>query len=412
MRMVSKELLAVAVVSAVASAGPAWAQVFPTYPSQGQTQPPPSSQPQWQGTPGQQSQQNPQNQQLQPGMPELSPWDPRSVRVPTLDDVPGQPRTSPNSLFPTWTRPEAFQGFAIFPPSLGAYGIYPPGPGGQLPSAGGQLPPPAPPAAPDWPAWIKSKRPVPLPYEPSVAVVVRQSDRVWWRPNADEPFVPLYHHDNARALESGAELEVRTTGEFLLMLYGGTRISSFGTAKLRLDELAEQSAVASVAEFSSFDIRVAKRGFACALPDGSRLVFDPPAAPEAGGVGVGEAGVRVCREIEPGRYVGRATIFNFGSRAVRWLTPLGEVALLPGYRVTMLLTPAQNALAANLTETNAAALADGPRRVWSATEDGSVTWSGARFELPTGSRLVLDPILGDPFGRRSVVAPAGAAPIR
>jgi hypothetical protein len=26
--------------------------------------------------------------------------------------------------------------------------------------------------------------------------------------------------------------------------------------------------------------------------------------------------------------------------------------------------------------------------------------------------LVLDPILGDPFGRRSVVAPAGAAPLR
>ena len=412
MRMVSKELLAAAVALAVAAAGPARAQAYPTYPWPGQTQPPPGSQPQWQGIPGQQNPQNPQNQQLQPGMPELSPWDPRSVRVPSLDDVPGQPRSNPNNLFPTWTRPEAFQGFAIFPPSLGAYGVYPPGPGGQLPSAGGQLPPPAPPAAPDWPAWIKSKRPVPLPYEPSVAVVVRQSDRVWWRPNADEPFVPLYHHDNARALESGAELEVRTTGEFLLLFYGGTRISSFGTAQFRLDELTEQSAIASVAEFSSFDIRVAKRGFACGLPDGSRLVFDPPAAPEAGGVGAGEAGVRVRREIEPGRYVGRATIFNFGSRAVRWLTPLGDISLLPGYRVTMLLTPAQSALAANLTEVNAAALADGPKRVWSATEDGSVTWSGARFELPTGSRLELDPILGDPFGRRSVVAPAGAAPVR
>ncbi len=412
MRMVSKDLLAAAVVAALAATGSVRAQVYPTYPSPGQTQPPPGSQPQWQGVPGQQNPQSQQNQQLQPGMPELSPWDPRSVRVPTLDDVPGQPRVTPDNLFPTWTRPESFQGFAIFPPSLGSYGVYPAGPGGQLPTSGGQLPPPAPPAAPDWPAWIKSKRPVPLPYQPSVAVVVRQSDRVWWRPGADEPFVPLYHYDNARALEAGAELEVRTTGEFLLMLYGGTRISSFGTARVRLDELSENAAVATVSEFSWFELRASQCGFTGALPDGSRLVIDPPLAPEAGGAGVGEAGVRVEREIEPGRYVGRATIFNFGSRAVRWVTPLGEVALLPGYRVTMLLAPSQAAMATNLTEVNAAALADGSRRVWSATESGSVTWSGARFELPTGSRLVLDPILGDPFGRRSVVAPAGAAPLR
>lgn len=388
------------------------AQSYPSYPwpqGSGQTGGPTSSlqQPQWQ----QPTQASP-NPQLQPGMPQLSPWDPRSVRAPSLNDVPGQPATSFNNLFPTWTRPEAFQGFPVFPPSLGNYMTYPMGPGGtmQLPDAGGQLPPPAPPGAPDWPSWIKSKRPASFPYEPTVAVVVRQSDRVWWRPDADEPFVPLYHYDNARALAAGAELEVRHSGEFLLMLHGGTRVSSFGTAKLGIQALSETEAALLLSDFTWLKVQASSRALRIALPDGSDVMLDAPAEGAQGGTGIGDAGVRIERRIEPGRYSGRATIFNFGSRLVRWSTPLGEVQIQPGCRVTMFLDPCEAAVGDALVETSVAALADGSKRVWQAQEDGKVTWSGARFELPRGAQLVLDPMLGDPFGKRAVVAPVGSTP--
>jgi len=401
-------------VEALIAAASATAQSYPSYPwpqQSGQTAPPSAQQ--GQGTQG--TQQPAAIPSLQPGMPPLSPWDPRSVRAATLDEVPGQPRFDPSNLFPTWVRPEAFQGFPVFPPSLGNYGAYPTGPGGgmQLPLGASQLPPPAPPATPDWPAWIQSRRPVSLPYEPNVAVVVRQADRVWWRSGIDEPFVPLYHHDNARALTAGAELQVRNTGEFLLMLHGGTRISSFGTASVRLDQLSDTAAVFALTEFTWAQLHAASRGFECSLPDGSRLVCDPPLDPQAAGPGIGDAGVRIERVIEPGRYSGRATIFNFGDRMVRWVTPLAEIKLMPGYRVTMLLAPTGGgALPGSLTEDRAAALADGEKRVWQAEEDGSVAWSGAQFRMPRGARLVIDPLLGDPFGRRSVVVPAGAAPLR
>jgi hypothetical protein len=396
-------------VAWIACGGIAVAQGTPTYPTYPWQQNPgqtssPLQQPQWQGP----AQATP-NPQLQPGMPELSPWDPRSVRAPTLNDVPGQPPTSFNNLFPTWTRPEAFQGFPVFPPSLGSYMTYPAGPGGtmQLPDAGGQLPPPEPPLAPDWPTWIKAKRPGSLPYEPTVAVVVRQADRVWWRPDADEAFVPLYHYDNARALSAGSELEVRHSGEFLLLLHGGTRISSFGTAKVGIQALSEKDAALALADFSWVQVRASARALRLALPDGSDLFIDEPKDVAQGGTGMGPAGVRIERRIEPGRYSGRATIFNFGSRMVRWVHPLGEVTLQPGCRVTMFLDPCDGAIGEPLVETNVAALADGGKRVWQAPEDGKVTWSGARFELPRGAQLVLDPLLGDPFGRRAVVGSGG-----
>lgn len=397
-------------VVALACGSVAVAQGYPAYPwPQGGGQSSPLQQPQWQ-TPVQAM----PNPQLQPGMPQLSPWDPRSVRAPSLNDVPGQPPASFNNLFPTWARPEAFQGFPVFPPSLGNYWTYPTGPGGsmQLPDAGGQLPPPGPAVAPDWPTWIKSKRPASFPYEPTVAVVVRQADRVWWRPDADEPFVPLYHYDNARALGAGSELEVRHSGEFLLLLHGGTRISSFGTSKLGLQALSETEANVIVSDLTWMEVRAYSRGIRIAMPDGSDVFVDPPKDVAEGGTGIGDAGIRIERSIEPGRYTGRATIFNFGNRMIRWVHPLGEVPLQPGCRVTVFLDPCEGAVGDSLVETGVAALADGGKRVWQAQEDGRVSWSGARFELPRGAQLTLDPILGDPFGKRSVVTPAGAMPLR
>jgi hypothetical protein len=42
--------------------------------------------------------------------------------------------------------------------------------------------------------------------------------------------------------------------------------------------------------------------------------------------------------------------------------------------------------------------ADGAARRWRAQAPGTVSWSGARFALPAGAALRIDPLLGDVFG--------------
>lgn len=359
-------------LAVLAAASPALAQIFPNYPWPQQQLP----QSQWQ-----QGQQQPQNPQGVPSAPQ--------------GGFANRPQYDPNGLFPTWVRPDAFQGFPQFPPSLGSLQMQPTGVG-QL-SGLGQLPPPAVPLAPDWPAWVKKKRPDALPYEASVAVLVRQADRVWFRTGDEDASVPLYHYDNARPITEGADVEVRTTGEFLLLLHGGSRVASFGTCKAKLGTLDGSGARVDFADLTWLDLSVAKRSLVCKLPDGSELEI-PKVSPEQDGQpGFGDAHVRIERAIEPGHYSGRAIVFNHGARSVVWHTALGDVTIVPGFRVTLFLSDSTQALSAPLREDSAAAMANGEKRVWDAVENGAVTWSGARFDLPTGARLEVDPLLGDPF---------------
>lgn len=374
-----------AAMAVLVAAGPALAQIFPTYPWPQQQLP----QSQWQ-----QGQQQPQNPQGSP-YPQGSPFAPQGSPFAPQGSMPNRQPYDPNGLFPTWVRPDAFQGFPQFPPSLGTMQAQPMGVG--LLGGEGQLPPPAVPLAPDWPAWVKKKRPEALPYEPSVAVLVRQADRVWFRSVDEDAAVPLYHYDNARPLTEGADVEVRRTGEFLLLLHGGSRIASFGTCKARLGALDGAGARIDFGDFTWLDLSAAKRSLVCRLPDGSELEI-PKVAPEQDGQpGFGDAHVRIERAIEPGHYAGRAIVFNHGARSVVWHTAFGDVTIVPGHRVTLFLSDSTQALSASLREDAAAAMAQGEKRVWDAAENGAVTWSGARFELPTGARLELDPLLGDPF---------------
>ena len=384
---------------AVLGGAPLTAQIFPSYPWPGSQQP--QQQPQQQQ--GSQWNQGSAGQGQGPGGTNVPIYDPRSVRPQSLEPLPGMQSADPSGLFPTWVRPESYQGFPVFPPSLGGYGNNPAVGGGlMLPTGAGQLPPPALPTAPDWPAWVRAKRPVTLPYEPETVVLVRHAERVWFKVPTEDAFIPLYHYDNARGLPVGSEIQVRKTGEFLLLVYGGTRFTSFGTAALRVDKLEETAAIVTLSDFTWMDLAVANQGLICKLPDGSELEMAAPAAPIED-VGLGEARIRLERRIEPGDYSGRATIFNHGSRDVTWHTVSGDVALQPGHRVTFFLSPSTGNLAGELKEDAAAALTAGTSRIWEATESGAVTWSGARFDLTNGARLCLDPLLGDPFGKKSPV---------
>jgi hypothetical protein len=310
--------------------------------------------------------------------------------------APNQVRTGmlPQPLRSTWVQPQDFQGFPTFPPNLGGYGAYPPPPPGFLapPDFSGALPPPLTPRGPDWPAWIERKRGTDLPYEAGTAVLVRQSDRVWVRAAGDDAFVPLYHYDNVRALQAGADVQVRHLGQLQLMLYGGSRVAAYGVVDFQVVELGEMSARLRFHSLSRLLLVSSSRGLACVLPDGSEVIIDalPPDAPTE------RAQIYIERPSEPVQYRGRATILNAGSRPARWRTPLGERVLEPGRRVTLFLDPSATPLPAALsTDRVGEGQADGARRRWQG--EGAVTWSGARFQLQDGARLELDPLLGDPF---------------
>jgi hypothetical protein len=104
------------------------------------------------------------------------------------------------------------------------------------------------------------------------------------------------------------------------------------------------------------------------------------------------------REVATEDPFGRATLFNGGGRPVRWMSNAGEVVIQPAQRVTLLLAPSVNPLPDLLTEDGVRAEVVGAKRRWLALQAGVVSWSGARFALPKGASLQLDPMLGDPFG--------------
>ena len=313
----------------------------------------------------------------------------------------------PEQLSSTWMHPEAFQGFPVFPTSLGGYGSYPPPPEGFLqPPLASMVPPPARiPAAPDWPGWVVSKRHEELPYGANNAVVVRQSDRVWVRDATDAAFTPLYHWDITRSVSAGSRVRVPQTGEFLAMFYGGTRLESFGSSELHIKTMVESGVELELSGFTHVVLTAHEHSFDLALPDGSRL-RSLPVPEDAFAVGM----TRLCidRVDEPRWFAGRATVFNGGSRNVALTTALGDVLLEAGRRVTLFLTPPTQPLSHELVSENVQPEPDGPDgigRRFTAQRDAAVVWSGARFALPAGATLQLDPMMGRAFSSRAVSVP-------
>jgi hypothetical protein len=100
---------------------------------------------------------------------------------------------------------------------------------------------------------------------------------------------------------------------------------------------------------------------------------------------------------EPARTGGRIALWNCGQRTVQWRHAFGEVAIAHGQRVFLLVQPAEPALGNRLAAQNVQWERDGAVLRGNSTGLGEVTWSGARFRLPAGATLRLDPLQGEPF---------------
>lgn len=297
-----------------------------------------------------------------------------------------------------WTPPPdpAIQGFPLFPALLPGYGQYPRT--GQMPAGAGlgQLPPALPETG--WPGWAfgaTGARVGDDSYKPDRALLVRHADRVWYRTPDEEAFVPLYHWDQTRVLPAHSEIEVRQVGEFQILLHGGGRLVTVGPTRVRIAEMNAELVRLEVPTFTRLRLFGTGRAHEIVLPDGSTLVV--PADAE-GSAPQSAADLLLQRADEPGWIAGRATIFHARGRQVLWRSRFCDVLLDPGRQVTFFLTPPTSTHGAPLAVDGVAQARDGAVLRCTAERDGaSVTWSGAKFTLPAGGSVHLDPLLGNPF---------------
>ncbi len=324
--------------------------------------------------------------------PQPAPQEPARPRPPGLDPLPI------DRMEPSWNRllqtPAAFQGFPVFPSRLTGYGAYPSSPGAALlPLVTPPFGEPAEQVA-DWPSWLRVRGRAPLPYRPDTALLVRHSDRVWWRATPEDAFVPLYFHSKISAIAAGAEVRVHQTGEFELLLHDSGRVMAQGPTQLRVAELGATEVKLEVPELTRLRVFGYRRVHSLRLPDGSTLSL-PPEVPD-GEIG-GPTQVLLERVDEPAWFGGRAFLFNAGPRDVTLVNALGTTKIPAGHRVTLFLQPSAIPLPAGVDAGQAAASRAGPVLQVDATIAGDVSWCGARFHLPAGGAMRFDPIQGSPF---------------
>lgn len=395
-----------AVVAAAALAGALAAQGYPTSPWM---RPSP-----WTAA-GQQGQQGQQGQ-------------PAVVVAPPQQPMPNMPLQSGRTAYMSqWNQAQSLQltrGFPVFPSQLSAlYGNPLNVAAPALPTTTGALPPipaPGPDEPTGWPAWARTKDKAPLPFAPDAGLLIRHAERVWYRTGDAEPFVPLAFYDKLRGVGVGAAVEVRTIGEFELLLHNSSRLVARGPTLLHIDELSANKVALRVPNVSWLRLATTARLHEIALPGGVALrIAAPPTAAVPSFLPApvpmsaplpGVTDVVVNRVDEPGWLGGRATVDNLGSTEVTWLHGGREIALAPGQRLTFLLAPEGPAQSAALAARDVATEIDGPVLLCRARSAGSVSWSGARFDLPAGSLLRLDPQQGAPFAPPSPPAGGKAQP--
>jgi len=307
-------------------------------------------------------------------------------------------------LDPVWVSPPAvlpFEGFPVFPSRLSGYGNYPslgPSLGRSVDGVpqGFPLLPLAGPEPPGWPGWLRLRQRQPLPFAEDLALLVQNSDRVWWRNEAEAAFVPLYFHDKLRTLKVGAEVQVRQAGEFELVLHSSTRFIAQGPTDVRIVALSATDVELDVRRFTRLRVQAMARDHLLRLPDGSQLRF---AALPGEGETEGPVLVLLQRADEPSRYGGRATIFNAGARAVRWQYAFGESRLEPGQRLTMFLAPPATSIGSGLVPKGVESKPQGAALRCDGADGGTLSWCGARFEVGPGHSVRLEPLQGEPLAR-------------
>jgi hypothetical protein len=339
------------------------------------------------------------------GVPEGSPLSPQGLqRLQDAQNV-GPLQLDPRELLggrlpPGYSRLsesfDLFSGFPNFtaagmPSTTGGFGI--PGVGG---SGAGDLPftpligRPAPRAPDAWPTWF-----VDGPGEEGDrftarrGLLIRESDRVWLRESEESAFVPLRFSDKFRPVEVGDVVEIRQKGEARLLLQDGSSLKAFGPVRIELEELSEEVVALRMPRVTLADFLPLGRMLRVVLPDGT--VFQ--AAKGSYRWRTRDDGLAVLANVgsEP------ATLVLAGpgddAQRVRPLPPGSHVLLRTALYADPFDSGAPRPGGGTFVEGDAAAREDGQARVFEGRGEGAtVFWSGARFDVPAGGTLRLDPL--------------------
>ena len=288
-----------------------------------------------------------------------------------------------------------FQGLKSTAPSYQSFPAYPQG-YGPPPRVGGFLPQDSPdpasgdwtpPALPrsdsgSWPSWIETGVPeLEKRASPERAALARTADRVWFLAPDDTAFIPLSFYDKFRVIDSGTFVEVRNKGEFQVAFHDGAWMRSIGAVRLGLPRLSSTLGELQLNDFRRLWLHAKTRTLKVLLPEGSVLEL---------------AGTDLYLE----RDGARGLVFNNGSRAIRWISRVGEREIPPAHRIEIFLTGENAPYRASALQLEGAVRAEPDGRnveVHGEPGGGAVTWSGARFRLDGGAVVRIDPLAGAGF---------------
>jgi hypothetical protein len=328
-------------------------------------------------------------------------WPPRDYAQQQPQWVQGPYDQRPNfqrSGYPGLDPVPEFRGFPVYNPNLGGFGGYPGLPGftppAQLPE--GFTPPVGPMRPPGlWPSWLNLPGADETPARFDRAVLVRTSERVWYRPAGESVFVPLPFFDKVREVEAGAGVQVRTmSGAITLMFHDGAALRGHGQAIVELRALSE-----AVAEFDLHDLhrlwlQGKRRTLRVRLPDTSVLE-------------VGDSQVYLARDGQ------RVCVRCYGPAPVQVLSPLGRVELVREQEIYLLMSPVPSERVATAlrvrgsvrTKTDGRTLA-----VDGGSDGGAVEWMGARVQLGGNQTATIDALAGTSFPEQAPDASRAPAP--
>lgn len=233
-----------------------------------------------------------------------------------------------------------------------------------------------------WPTWLPEESSVggEEGFTPDVAIIAQTNDYVWVLEPDETAFTPLAYWDRYRVVPTGTALDVRGGGQFSIAFQRGSVVRSLGAARAVLERLDEEVTAVGFDHLSRVIVVAGER----------------PVRVRIGRAGAVEA---VSCRLSVARDGGLVHVVNLGPGQARFDLGDRTIDLGRGFRISVIpdLPPEGPSLELGLRGDLQTSRDGRVLRAVAGAAGGSLDWSGARFELPRGSNLVVDPLAGSAF---------------
>ncbi len=233
-----------------------------------------------------------------------------------------------------------------------------------------------------WPSWLppNAEEGGDVGFTPNVAIVAQTNDYVWVLEPDETAFTPLAYWDRYRVVPAGTTLDVRGGGQFALAFQRGSVVRSLGKARAVLERMDEEVTAIGFESLSRVVVVAGER----------------PVRVRVGQAGAVEA---VSCRLSLAREGGLVHVANLGPGQARFDVGERVVELPRGFRISVIpdLPPDGPSLDLGLRGDLQTSRDGRKLRAVAGAAGGSLDWSGARFELPRGANLTVDPLAGSAF---------------